>query len=93
MKYRALVMTEATTPFHLWWKGGRVVSNATSQIAKRAADYLNGEPLIGRSQANEGGTDSHWVEPGKLETEDDFLLTVGSLVDHVDGIQAVELVK
>jgi hypothetical protein len=68
------------------------VSDAASKISKAVCRYLNGKPIIGRSQANKGGTDSHWEEPGRLETEDDFLLTVGSLVDHVPGIRTVELI-
>ncbi|WP_158514632.1 hypothetical protein [Sphingobium indicum] len=53
---------------------------------------LNGELDLPTSRANPGGTDSHWTQPGRLMTPDDFLLTVGSLVDRLDGILTVDLV-
>jgi hypothetical protein len=79
-------------PFHLWWKD-RVVTDDASELAGRTVAYLNGEIDLPTSRANPNGTDSHWLERGRLLTEDDFLLTVGSLVDRLDGVLAVELVE
>lgn len=78
--------------FHLWWEKGRVLSDIRTGPPKEAADYLNGEIELPRSRPNEGGTDSHWYERGRLQSEDDFLLTVGSLVDVFEAIEAVELI-
>ena len=88
---KARITSESGETFHLWWEGG-VVSDARSDLARRVVEYLNGELDLGVSRANPGGTDSHWIERGRLQTEDDFLLTVGSLVDKIEGILNVDLV-
>lgn len=85
-------MTPASgAPFHLWWEGC-AVADVRSAIARRAVAYLNGEIDLPTSRAHANGTDSHWIERGRLLTEGDFLLTVGSLVDRLDGIQCVDLI-
>jgi len=88
---KALVTPARGRPFHLWWEG-RVVADARSSIARRAVTLLNGELDLPTSRANPGGTDSHSIERGRLLTRDDFLLTVGSLVDRLPGVLTVDLV-
>ncbi len=88
---KAQIIPEHGAPFYLWWDG-RVASDAQGSLARRVVDYLNGELDLGVSRANPGATDSHWIERGRLQTEDDFLLTVGSLVDKIEGIWCVDLV-
>lgn len=88
---KALITPTTGAPFHLWWED-RVVADARSSVALRAVALLNGELDLGMSKANPGGTDSHWIVRGRLQTEDDFLLTVGSLIDQLDGIKFVELI-
>lgn len=89
---KARISTARGAPFHLWWEG-RVVTDGRSSVARRAVAYLNGEIDLPTSRANPGGTDSHWIERGRLLTEGDFLFTVGSLVDRLDAVERVELVK
>lgn len=88
---KALITPARGRPFHLWWEG-RVVADARSSIARRAVALLNGDLDLPTSRANPGGTDSHSIERGRLLTRDDFLLTVGSLVDRLPGILTVDLV-
>ena len=88
---KALITPQHGATFHLWWEG-RVVADADSDLARRAVAYLNGEIDLPTSRANPGGTDSHWIERGRLQTEDDFLLMVGSLVDRLDGTLNVDLI-
>jgi hypothetical protein len=68
------------------------VTDDSGDLASRAVALLNGEIDLPTGSANPGGTDSHWVERGRLQTEDDFLLTVGALVDRLDGVLTVDLV-
>lgn len=88
---KALVTPATGAPFHLWWDG-HVVTDASSGLARRAVALLNGELDLPTSRANPGGTDSHSIERGRLLTRDDFLLTVGSLVDRLKGVLTVDLV-
>lgn len=88
---KALVTPATDAAFHLWWEG-RVVADADTDLARRAVTLLNGELDLPTSRANPGGTDSHSIEGGRLLTRDDFLLTVGSLVDRLPGILTVDLV-
>ncbi len=88
---KALITPARGRPFRLWWEG-RVVTDARSSIARRAVALLNGELDLPTSRANTGGTDSHSIEHGRLRTRDDFLLTVGSLVDRLPGVLTVDLV-
>ena len=92
VKFRAKVIPRNGEPFHLWWNGPLVMADAQSKIARDCADYLNDRPFMSKSAANEGGTDSHWSEKAPLQSEDDFLLTVGSLVDHFDKVAKVDLI-
>lgn len=77
--------------FHLWWERGHVVADAASTHARQVVSYLNGEINLPMSHPNEGGTDSHWTEPGRLQSEDHFLLNVGSLVGLFEFVYKVEL--
>jgi hypothetical protein len=88
---KALITPARGRRFHLWWTG-RVVADAHSSIARRAVALLNSELDLPTSRANPGGTDSHSIERGQLLTRDDFLLTVGSLVDRLPGVLTVDLV-
>lgn len=88
---KALVTPASGAPFHLWWDR-MVVADSDRNLARRAVALLNGELDLPTSHANPGGTDSHSIERGRLLTRDDFLLTVGSLVDRLDGILTVDLV-
>lgn len=88
---KALITPARGRPFHLWWEG-RVVADASSDLARRAVTLLNGELDLPASHRNPGGTDSHSIKRGPLLTRDDFLLTVGSLVDRLNGIHTVDLV-
>lgn len=88
---KALVIPANGAPFHLWWEG-QVVADADTDLAHRAVALLNGELDLPASRANHGGTDSHWTERGRLLTRDDFLLTVGSLVDRLPDVLTVDLV-
>ena len=88
---KARITPESGEAFHLWWDS-RVVADVSSDLARRVVALLNGELELGVSRANPGGTDSHWIERGRLQTEGDFLLTVGSLVDKIEGIQGVDLI-
>jgi hypothetical protein len=88
---KALITPKQGAAFQLWWEG-RVVADSRSDLARRAVALLNGELDLPTSRANPGGTDSHWIERGRLLTRDDFLLMVGSLVDRLDGILTVDLV-
>lgn len=88
---KALITPARGRPFHLSWEG-RVVADADTNLAQRAVALLNRELDLPMSRANPGGTDSHSIERGRLLTRDDFLLTVGSLVDRLPGVLAVDLV-
>jgi len=88
---RALVTPAQGKPFYLWWEG-KVATDADTRLARRAVALLNGELDLPTSRANAGGTDSHGVQRGRLLTEDEFLLTVGSLVDRLEGVLTVDLV-
>lgn len=88
---KALVTSANGRPFHLWWEG-QVVTDANTDLARHAVALLNGELDLPTSRANPGGTDSHSIERGRLLTRDDFLLTVGSLIDRLPGILTVDLV-
>lgn len=88
---RALITPAHGTPFHLWWEG-RVATTSDTDLARRAVALLNGELDLPTSRPNPDGTDSHWTQPGQLLTRDDFLLTVGSLVDRLSGVLTVDLV-
>jgi hypothetical protein len=88
---KALVTPARGRPFHLWWEG-RVFADAGTRLARRAVAVLNCELDLPASHANPGGTDSHGIRRGRLLTEDDFLLTVGSLIDRLPGVLTVELV-
>lgn len=68
--------------FNLRWEAGRVVADDDSALAGRVVAYLNGTPELHLGEPNEGGTDGHFVVQRALRSEDEFLLTVGSLVDR-----------
>lgn len=68
--------------FHLAWTGGRVVADSDVPIAARCAAYLNGTPTLYLGEPNDGGTDGHYTEMRRLASEEEFLLTVGSLFDR-----------
>jgi hypothetical protein len=88
---RAVITPAHGEPFHLSWDD-QVVADADTDLARRAVTLLNGELDLPTSRANPGGTDSHSIERGRLLTRDEFLLTVGSLVDRLPGVLTVNLV-
>jgi hypothetical protein len=93
LAYKALITTRDKS-FHLDWFDGRVVSDAADdRLSDECVAYLNDKPWMSFAQLNKGGTDSHWREKSKLTTDVDFLLTVGSLIDNIEGVVDVELVE
>ena len=78
----ARITTDAGDVFHLRWRDGKVVADSGASIAAQCTDYLNGTPTLYLGEPNEGGTDGHYTEQRPLRTEDEFMLTVGSLTDR-----------
>lgn len=78
----ARITPEKGRAFHLRWEAGRVVADSESAEAARCVAYLNGAPALYLGEPNEGGTDGHYVEKRALRSEQEFLLTVGSLSDR-----------
>ncbi len=68
--------------FELHWEGGRVVADSDSAVAAQYTAYLNGTPELHLGEPHEGVTDGHYVEKRPLRSEQEFLLTVGSLADR-----------
>ncbi|WP_439545007.1 hypothetical protein [Sandarakinorhabdus sp.] len=86
----ALVTPMRGKAFHVWWDGA-AFTDGRSKLARRAVAILNGELDLPQGIKHEGGTDGHAWERGRLRSRDDFLLTVGSLVDRLEGVALVEL--